>query len=47
LLSKFSQNGWNVGILNYKRTNQNDIPMQISLEGYNSYLKIKITSWTF
>ena len=47
LLSKFSQNGWNVGILNYKRTNQNDIPIQISLEGYNSYLKIKITSWTF
>ena len=35
LLSKFSQNGWNVGILNYKRTNQSDIPMQISLEGYN------------
>ena len=47
LLSKFSQNGWNVGILNYKRTNENDIPIQISLEGYNSYLKIKITSWTF
>ena len=47
LLSKFSQNGWNVGILNYKRTTQNDIPIQISLEGYNSYLKIKITSWTF
>ena len=47
LLSKFSQNGWNVGILNYKRTNQSDIPLQISLEGYNSYLKIKITSWTF
>ena len=47
LLSKFSQNGWNIGILNYKRTNQKNIPIQISLEGYNSYLKIKITSWTF